>query len=448
MEARAVETKTVIGVNHGLQICAGREASHCERVSQAAEVQKPDVTPASDRLPGRLWLLLFVLATIQFTNVVDFLIMMPLGPQFMRIFEISPGQFGFVVSAYAFSAGLSGLAAAFFLDRFDRRVAILALYAGLTIGTLCCGLAPNFTALVAARILTGIFGGIIGAAVLSAAGDLIPESHRGRAMGLIMSSFSIAAVAGVPLGLWLASWGGWHRPFLVLAAAGAVIWVIAARLLPSMRDHQRGAGQVRPKPLHQIREIIAPRNHRRAYALMASLTLAGMCVVPYLSAYMVANTGLREDQLPLIYFFGGGCTLISMNVIGRLADFHGKFPVFAFVAAFSIGTTLTLTHLPVLPLPLLLTATSLFMVFMSGRFIPGMAMITSSAEPRLRGGFMSLNTSVQQFASALASLGSGFIVGQAADGRITGYGTIGFISATLVVVSIALAARLRTVTES
>ncbi len=392
--------------------------------------------------------MLFVLATIQFTNIVDFLIMMPLGPQFMRIFSISPGQFGFVVSAYAFSAGISGVAAAFFLDRFDRRVAILALYAGLTLGTLCCGLAPNFTMLVAARILTGVFGGIIGAAVLSATGDLIPESHRGRAMGIIMSSFSMAAVAGVPLGLWLASRGGWHRPFLVLAGAGAVMWVIAARLLPPMRGHLQGPARARPHPLRHLREIAAPPNHRRAYALMASLTLAGMSVVPYLSAYAVANTGFREDQLFLIYLLGGACTLVSMNVIGRLADFHGKFRIFAIVALCSIATTLTFTHLPVVARPLLLAVTSCFMVFMSGRFIPAMAMITSSAEPRLRGGFMSLNTSVQQFASAFASLGSGLIVGQAADGRITGYGTIGFLSAGLVVVSIFLASRLRTPARS
>lgn len=388
-------------------------------------------------------MLLFLLATIQFTNIVDFLIMMPLGPQFMRIFAITPGEFGFVVSAYAFSAGVSGVAAAFFLDRFDRRVAILALYAGLTLGTLCCGLAPNFKALVAARILTGLFGGIIGAAVLSATGDLIAESHRGRAMGIIMSSFSMAAVVGVPLGLWLATSGGWHRPFLVLAGAGAVVWLVAARLLPPMRGHLQSPARVRPHPWQLLREIAAPANHRRAYALMASLTLAGMCVVPYLSAYVVANTGFKEPQLFLIYLLGGACTLVSMNVIGRLADFHGKFPVFAFVAACSIVMTLTLTHLSVVAQPVLLTVTSCFMVFMSGRFIPAMAMITSSAEPRLRGGFMSLNTSVQQFGSGFASLGSGLIVGQAADGRITGYGTIGFISAGLVVVSIYLASRLR-----
>ena len=447
-EPRKVETRIPVRVNLRLRICASSEARHCERVSNAAELAKAGVSPASDRLPGRSWLMLFVLATIQFTNIVDFLIMMPLGPQFMRIFSISPGQFGFVVSAYAFSAGVSGVAAAFFLDRFDRRVAILALYAGLTLGTLSCGLAPNFTALVAARILTGIFGGIIGAAVLSATGDLIPESHRGRAMGIIMSSFSMAAVAGVPLGLWLASSGGWHRPFLVLAGAGAVIWLIAARLLPPMRGHLQGASRVRSHPLQQLREIVAPANHRRAYALMASLTLAGMCVVPYLSAYVVANTGFMEDQLFLIYLLGGACTLVSMNVIGRLADFHGKFPVFAVVAACSIVTTLTLTHLPDVSRPFLLMVTSFFMVFMSGRFIPAMAMITSSAEPRLRGGFMSLNTSVQQFASAFASLGSGLIVGQASDGRISGYGTIGFISAGLVIASILLASRLRKAGQS
>jgi predicted MFS family arabinose efflux permease len=426
-----------------MRICTREEPGQGDRVSHLAELEKPDVSPASNRLPGRLWLLLFVLAAIQFTNIVDFLIMMPLGPQFMRIFEISPGQFGFVVSAYAFSAGLSGVAAAFFLDRFDRRTAILALYAGLTLGALLCGLAPNFPALVAARIFTGVFGGVIGAAVLSATGDLIPGSHRGRAMGIIMSSFSMAAVLGVPLGLELAERGGWHTPFFFLAGVGTLIWLIAARLLPPMRGHMTGAAQVRPQPMQQIREIIAPANHRRAYALMASLTLAGISVVPYLSAYVVANTGFLESDLKWIYLIGGGCTLVSMNVIGRVADFHGKFKTFAVVASLSIVTTLTLTHLPVIPKVWLLTTTSCFMVFMSGRFIPAMAMITSSAEPRLRGGFMSLNTSVQQFASAFAALGSGLIIGQAPDGKLTGYGTIGFISAGLVIVSILLASRLR-----
>jgi predicted MFS family arabinose efflux permease len=426
-----------------MRICARGEPGQVERVSRTAELEKPEVSPASGRLPGRLWLLLFVLAAIQFTNIVDFLIMMPLGPQFMRIFEISPGQFGFVVSAYAFSAGISGVVAAFFLDRFDRRVAILALYAGLTLGALLCGLAPNFAALVGARIFTGIFGGIIGATVLSATGDLIPGSHRGRAMGIIMSSFSMAAVLGVPLGLELAERGGWHTPFFFLAGVGVVIWVIAACLLPPMRGHLIASGEVRPPPMQQIREIVAPSNHRRAYALMASLTLAGISVVPYLSAYMVANTGFPESDLKWIYLIGGACTLVSLNVIGRIADFHGKFKTFAVVAGVSMVTTLILTHLPVLPKAALLTATSFFMVFMSGRFIPAMAMITSSAEPRLRGGFMSLNTSVQQFASAFAALGSGLIVGQAADGKLTGYGTIGFISAGLVVVSIVLASRLR-----
>src|SRR5258708_34644373 len=149
------------GVILAIRICARVEPAHGDGVSHLVELERSAVSPASNRLPGRLWLLLFVLAAIQFTNIVDFLIMMPLGPQFMRIFEISPGQFGFVVSVYAFSAGLSALAAAFFLDRFDRRVAILSLYAGLTLGALFCGLAPNFPMLVAARIFTGIFGGVI-----------------------------------------------------------------------------------------------------------------------------------------------------------------------------------------------------------------------------------------------------------------------------------------------
>ncbi len=280
--ASNIENRTCTGVNLALRICARGEPGQGEPVSQAAELEKPHVSPASDRLPGRLWLLLFVLAAIQFTNIVDFLIMMPLGPQFMRIFEISPGQFGFVVSAYAFSAGLSGLVAAFFLDRFDRRKAILALYAGLTLGALLCGLAPNFPALVGARIFTDS-GGIIRHQSRDGRFDsrLAPRTRDGHHHVVV---FGMAAVE-VLLGLELADRGGWHTPFFFLAGAGVVIWLIAARLLPSMRGHLAASGADRPRPMQQIREIVAPANHRRAYALMASLTLAGISVVPHQRAH-------------------------------------------------------------------------------------------------------------------------------------------------------------------
>src|SRR3954454_8516755 len=194
-----------------------------------------DVPNATKAINERL--LLFVLAAIQFTTVVDFLIIMPLGPQYMRVFAINPGQFGLIVSAYAVSAGICGIAASFFLDRFDRKLALLSLYSGFTIGTLFCALAPTYPLLVAARVVAGAFGGVAGALILAIVGDVVPEERRGAAMGLVMSSFSVASVCGVPLGLLLASRLNWHVPFFALSVLCLVVFISAALVMPSLKSH-------------------------------------------------------------------------------------------------------------------------------------------------------------------------------------------------------------------
>ncbi len=396
-----------------------------------------------DRLPARLWLVVVVLAAIQFINTVDFMIMMPLSPQFMRIFGITAQQFAAAVSAYAFAAGLSGVAATFFLDRFDRRRAMLGLFAGLCVGTVACAVANSYVALVGARIFCGLFGGVIGATALAAMGDLVPESHRARATGVIMSSFSLATILGLPAGLWIAARWGWHAPFFSLAAVGGGLLFVAAWLLPPMRGHLTGRAVQSGFQLERLFEVLKPRPHQRAFALMAALTLAGMCVVPYIAAFMVGNVGLDEQQIPLLYACGGACTLVSMNVIGRIADFRGKLPIFVLVATLSIGVTLTLTHLPPVRLGVAIVVMCAFMVTMSGRFVPAMAMVTSAGEAKLRGGFMSLNSAVQQFASAASTFFSGFLVTTLPGGRIEGYGLIGWVSGGLALAAILLAFRLR-----
>ncbi len=399
--------------------------------------------PAAEaRLPWRLWLSLLVLAAIQFTNMVDFMIMMPLSPQFMRIFSISAQEFSRAVAVYAFAASISGIFAALYLDRYDRRQAMLLLFSGLIVATAGCGLAESYAALLAARIACGFFGGVIGATAFAAAGDLFPDSHRGRATGVLMSAFSLATVAGLPAGLWLASKFGWHAPFFTLAIGGLALLGLAAWLLPPMRAHvgaRSGGGE---NPWAKLRRVFAPESHRRAFALTVFLTLSGMCVVPYIAAYLVGNAGVAENQIPFVYACGGACTLISMNVIGRITDRRPRLTVFTIIAAGSIFPTLLLTHLPVLPLALILTSTSLFMIMMTGRWVPAMAMLTSASDPRLRGAFMSLNSSMQTFAVGVSAYLSGFLVLTAADGSLHGYGTIGWISAVLALGSILVARRL------
>jgi predicted MFS family arabinose efflux permease len=381
-------------------------------------------------------LLLIVLAAIQFTTIVDFLIVMPLGPQYMRVFGITPGQFGLIVSSYAISAGVSGVAAGFFLDLFDRKRAMLVLYLGFAIGTFACALAPSYHLLVAARVVAGAFGGVTGALILAIVGDVVPEQRRGAAMGLVMSSFSVASICGVPIGLVLATMFNWHVPFYLLALLSVFILVASWYVMPALEGHLHHARDQHPAT--RMLAVLSHPDHQMAFIFMAVLTCTGFLVFPYISNYMVANAGLTEKQLPLIYLSGGLCTLFSMNWIGRWADRSGKLRVFKLMSFSALVPILTVTNLPRVPVVFAIATSTLLMICMSGRMVPAMALMTASIEGRYRGGFMSINSSVQQFSCGIASFAGGHIMGQSATGEITHFPVIGLISVTCALSSIYL----------
>jgi len=371
--------------------------------------------------------------------MLDFLIMMPLGPQYMRVFDINPAQFGTIVSAYAISAGIAGLISGTFLDRFDRRHSLRVLYAGFGLATLACALAPGYISLTAARGLAGAFGGVSNAVILAIIGDVIPESRRGRAMGIVMSSFSVASVLGVPIGLYLANAFSWHAPFFMLALVSAVVLVAQWFLVPHIKSR---VSETHAAPIAHLAQILSGPGHLRAFAFIGTVVLTGFLVIPYISPYMVRNVGLLETELPYIYLAGGLCTIFSMNIIGRLADRFGKRRLFTIMAICAAAVTLLLTNLSRVGTLLAVTVTTLFMVCMSGRFVPAMAIMTSAVEQRLRGGFMSVCSAVQHIASGLGSYIGGLILVESNSGRLHGYKTIGFLSAGLAVASLILCYRL------
>ncbi len=386
-------------------------------------------------------LVLLLLAAIQFTTNLDFLIILPLGPQYMRVMGITPAEFNMIVAAYAIAAGVAGVAAGFFLDRFDRKTALLWLYVGFAAGTLLCALAPTYRLLVAARAIAGMFGGVTGAVILAIVGDVIPEHRRGEAMGLVMSAFSVASIFGVPLGLVLASDFSWHVPFYVIAGISAPILMGVMRFVPVLRGHiDHGHEQ---HPVARMLAVLMEPSHQMAFLFMAILTCAGFSIFPTLATYMVYNVGLTEKQLPFIYVAGGLCTLFSMNWVGRWADRAGKLRVFTLMSLATTAPVLVLTNLPRVPLLVALSVSTLLMICMSGRFVPAMAMMTATVESRYRGGFMSVNSSVQQFSCGLAAWVSGGIIGQGPNQEITHYPRAGLVSLACVVACIWLARFLR-----
>lgn len=373
------------------------------------------------------WLLL-TLAVIQFTHIMDFMIMMPLGPQLMRIFSIHTTQFGLLVSAYTFSAGISGFLSSFVMDRFDRKNILVFLYTGFLLGTLACALAPAYGVLLAARILTGAFGGVLAAVVNAVVGDAIPMERRGVAMGYVTSSFSAASVFGVPFGLFLASQFTWHAPYLFLVAAGLGVMALIGRL-PQMAAHLQGAPR-RFEPLVVIKTAFASSSQRHALVLTVLMMLSQFAIIPFLSPSMVANVGFSEHQLAWIYLLGGATTLFTGPLIGKLADKVGKFRVLVLFLLLSLIPQLLVTQLGPTALPLALLLTTSFFVVSGGRMIPAMALITGTVEPRNRGSFMGIQSSVQQIAAGVASLVAARIVVQDSQGHLLHYAQVGYFSAT------------------
>jgi predicted MFS family arabinose efflux permease len=404
--------------------------------------------PAEDdrRRGGRLhltraeWLLLVVLGAVQFTHIVDFVIIMPLGKRFMAALDISTLEFSGLVAAYGFSAAVAGLLAAGLIDRFDRKTALLGLFAGVTAGTLLCALAPNYPLLLVARALTGAFGGVIQACVLAIVGDVFPDERRGTANGVVMSAFSVASITGVPGGIELANrLDSWRAPFAVLGVLGGAVLVLAWLVLPPLRGHlARG----RHAPQVSTWAVMSEPGHLRAYALMTALVLSSFLVVPHLATYLVMNVGRGEQELSLVYLVGGAATLLTTPLAGRLSDRWGKLPVFRVLALAAVVPFLAVTNLPPVSLATAVAATTLLMIVTSGRMVPAMALLTACAAPCIRGSFLSVNASVQMVAMGLASLAGGALLHKEGD-RLIRFPVVGALAAAAAVLSALLGGLLR-----
>lgn len=381
-------------------------------------------------------MILAILASLNFTHILDFMIMMPLGNFLMPHFKIDARFFSWIVASYPVTACISGLVAAFYVDRFDRKRVLLFAYIGFLIGTFCCGIAPDQYLLMAARILTGFFGGLIGAQVLSIIADVFPYEKRGRAMGTIFMAFSVASVFGVPFSLYLANKFSWHAPFLFISVLGLPVIALIIRYLPPMHLHLKpvveGENRFRPDIGKVLKTILANQSQVIALLLSGFLMMGHFLIIPFINPYMEFNMGFARSQTPMIYMVGGLCALVSSTYIGRLADKHGKFKVFSICLLLSLVPIFFITDMPLIPFAAVLSIFGLWFTFSTGRNIPAQAMISTVVDPAQRGQFMSFNSSFQQLFTGLASILAGFIVSQDGRGRIIHYNWLGYLSVTIV----------------
>jgi predicted MFS family arabinose efflux permease len=317
---------------------------------------------------------------------------------------------------------------------------LLICFSLFALATLACGVAPDYSTLMLARGLAGVFGGIMGAMIHTMIADAIPFSRRARASGVVSSAFSISTIAGVPLSLWLANHFGWRAPFVLIALLSVFFLVVGERFLPELRHHL--GEEKRAHLLSATFSVLADANHLRALLFSSLLIFSGFTVIPYITIYAVNNVGIAQQDIPIIYLVGGTATFISARLIGRWADKHGKVEVYRWLALLAMAPLLVLTHIGVVPLWGWLICSTSFFVLISGRMIPAMAIIASSAQPKLRGTFMSLNSTVQSLAMGLGSTLAGFLTTLDESGRIVGYPLVGYVAVVANLVAIWFVSRI------
>jgi predicted MFS family arabinose efflux permease len=377
------------------------------------------------RFSGYQKMVVGMLVFLQFAVILDFMLMAPLGAVIMPALGISPQQFGLVVSAYAFSAGAAGLLTAGFADRYDRKKLLLFFYVGFILGTLWCGLAQSFETLLMARVVTGLFGGVIGSVVLAIATDLFEPQLRGRVMGLIQTAFAASQVLGIPIGLYLSNRWHWHMPFLAMAALGMLGGLVVAWQMKPVADHLKLPQEHSPW-MHLFHTVAEPR-YLLAFATTALVATGGFMLMPFSSAYVVSNLGLSLDHLPTIYLITGLCTIVFGPLIGKAADAIGQLSVFMFGTAVSIAMVLIYTHLGPVSLPVIIVINTVMFVGIFSRMIPFRALMSSVPRTTQRGSFNAISASVQQLSGGIASVVAGHIVTIGVDGKLQSFEMVGYI---------------------
>lgn len=374
-----------------------------------------------------------MLAFLQFTIILDFMIMAPLGAIMMPALNMSPQQFGIVVSVYAFSAGTSGLLAAGFADRFDRKKMLLFFYVGFVVGTLFCAIAPTYEYLLAARMITGIFGGVIGSIVFAITTDLFPLTMRGRVMGFVQTAFAASQILGIPAGLYFSNLWGWHAPFLMIVGVSIVVGVLIFTFLRPVNSHLML--KYDKNPFHHLKTTLTTPRYLLAFATTALLSTGGFMLMPFTSDFTVRNLGIEISKLPMMYLITGLFTIFVGPLVGKASDSFGKLKVFNFGAILTIVMVLIYTNLGVSPMPLVILINTVLFVGIFSRMIPSQALMSALPEPSSRGAFMAVSSSLQQISGGFAAVVAGMVVVKNADGKLEHFDTLGFILVGTVIVT-------------
>jgi predicted MFS family arabinose efflux permease len=406
-----------------------------------------NTTVESTAFTSKQIIIIAILALLQFTVILDFVIISPLGDILMKTLDMTTAKFGFTVSAYAFSAGISGLLAAGFADKFDRKKLLIFFYAGFIIGTVFCAFAIDYTTLLLARIFTGLFGGVIGSVSLAIVTDLFVIKQRGRVMGFIQMAYATSQILGIPLGLYFANHWGWHSSFIMIAVLGVLILIAVLTQMQPITKHLEL--QSDKSPFLHLWHTLSNKNYQIGFASIALLSVGGFMLQPFGSAYLVNNIHISQLQLPMVFFFTGLSVLFIMPIVGKLSDKVSKFWLFTAGSILSVIMIVIYTNLDPIPLwEVVVINMILFMGIMS-RMIPATTLNTAIPEMKDRGAYMSITSSLQQIAGGIAAVCAGFIVHQKTKASpLENYDILGYVIAVITLCSVVLMWRVSQLVKS
>lgn len=381
---------------------------------------------------------IFLLALTQFTVVLDFMVMSPLGDMLVKSMDISASSFGNIVSAYAYSAGISGLLTAGFADKFDRKRLLVFFYVGFVLGTVFCGLADSYTTIIAARIITGLFGGVIGSISMAIIADIFPLQKRGRVMGFVQMGFGASQVLGIPIGLYIANHLGWEAPFMYIAAFSALILIGIITLLKPVKEHlqlDRGNRNVMSHLLATIKRSA----YQRGFLTTSLLSLGGFMMMPYATIFAVNNLHVDDEHLPVLFMVSGVVSLLFMPLIGRMSDKIDKLKLFGVGSVWLIVFCIIYTNLTAIPFYMVLILNTCITIGVLCRMVPSMALLSAVPDNHDRGAYMSIQSSLQQISGGIAATIAGLIVYQKTPRSVLEhYDVVGYVVSVCVVLSLLL----------
>ncbi|NRF38011.1 MFS transporter [Pedobacter foliorum] len=378
-------------------------------------------------------LVIALLALLQFTIVLDFMVLAPLGDYLMKSLAITPKGFGLVVSSYAFSAGASGILAAGFADKFDRKKLLLFFYIGFIVGTLGCALSTTYYMLLGARIITGLFGGVIGAISMTIMADLFEVNQRGRVMGYVQMAFAASQVLGIPVGLYFANLWGWHSSFLMIVALAVVVAIFIIVKIKPIDKHL--ALQSDKSAFLHLWHAVSNKSYQTGFIATAFLSIGGFMLMPFSSAFLINNIKITPHQLPMVFMFTGIASIIVMPLIGKLSDKVDKFMLFTAGSALAIVMILIYTNLAAIPLWQVVVINMVLFMGVMSRMIPATTLTMSIPDMKDRGAFMSVNSSLQQMAGGIAALCAGLIVTQKSNtSPLENYGILGLVVSVVIAI--------------